>query len=141
MTSSDSAGFIPATGSSSSRIFGSAASARAISRRRRLAYDSEPAGCSCRGPENRPGKKARISRAFAVASRSSRATHGMRNIAPKSRVFVRLCMPTSRFSSTVMLEKRRNIWNVRETPFAWIWSGRSPAMLSLSSRTSPESGS
>jgi hypothetical protein len=41
-------GFIPAVGSSSRMSFGMVAMARAISSRRRLAYDSENAGWSSR---------------------------------------------------------------------------------------------
>ncbi len=68
-----SVGFMPAVGSSSRRSWGFVARARAISRRRRFAYESERAGQVVRGSSRSP-KSARSSRTRFVASASSATT-------------------------------------------------------------------
>jgi hypothetical protein len=49
-------------------------------------------------------------------------------------------MPTSTFSTAVMLAKSRMFWNVRHTPSAVIWSGRRPISEWPRKVTVPPSG-
>jgi hypothetical protein len=49
-------------------------------------------------------------------------------------------MPTRTFSTAVMFLKRRMFWNVRQTPSAVIWSGRSPRSEAVRNVTEPSSG-
>ena len=53
---------------------------------------------------------------------------------------MRQCMPTSVFSSDVMVPKRRMFWNVRPMPSAVIWCCGSPAMSWPSNTISPAVG-
>ena len=45
------------------------------------------------------------------------------------------------FSRTLMLRKRRSVWNVRAIPLRVIACGSSPVMLSPANRMSPSVGS
>lgn len=108
-----SAGFMPAAGSSSSRILGCDARARAISSRRWSPYDRSPArrSASCSKPT-----KASCSRAFASASRSSFLNDPFRMRIEPMPLLRRLCMPVMTFSTTRMSANMRMFWKVRATP-------------------------
>ncbi len=61
-------------------------------------------------------------------------------MAPTAPVWSRECIPTSTFSSTVMLPKRRMFWKVRAIPRAVIWWGCRRWMGGPSKKISPEVG-
>ena len=108
-----SCGFMPAVGSSSSSTSGSVASARAISSRRWSPYGRFRATSSSKldRPTNSSSSWDRC-----LASRSPRWNRGPWNSDASGPCFIRMCRPTSTFSSTVMLGNSRMFWNVRATP-------------------------
>src|SRR3954452_16732051 len=129
-----SCGFIPAVGSSRSNSFGCVASARATSSRRWSPYERFlPSSASfLRRPLNSSSSRAR-----SRASRSSRFTPGVRRTAWKRFPLSLTCMPTSTFSSAVMLWKRRMFWNVRPMPRSVNACGGFPVMSSFANHTRP----
>src|SRR5436190_2515561 len=134
----DSCGFMPAVGSSSSSIFGSEASARAISSRRWSPYDRFTEISS--NTRSRRPTYASSSRAFSRASRSSRRCPGVWTIERNRPAFVRECCATSTFSIAVMVPNSRMFWKVRARPLFMIRSGRIEVMLSPSNVTRPVVG-
>src|SRR4051794_16294792 len=129
-----SCGFMPAVGSSRSSSFGCVASARATSSRRWSPYERFfPSSASfLRRPLNSSSSRAR-----SRASRSSRFTPGVRRMAWKRFPLSLTCMPTSTFSSAVMLWKRRMFWNVRPMPRSVNACGGFPVMSSFANQTRP----
>src|SRR5712692_9056623 len=133
-------GFIPAVGSSMSTSLGPEAMARAISSRRRLAYDRDIEGWSNRQPTRRVPKKASASSALLRVSSSSLRNRGVRRMAPRAPDFVRACRASITFSRTVISGNSRTFWNVRAMPKARIWLGRRLTMLRSSKRMLPPFG-
>src|SRR6266568_1918412 len=111
-----------------------------ISRRRRLAYESDDAGWSWRYPDSRVPKNARQSLARSRIRSSSFRWLGSVRIELNRPDRARQCWPTMAFSSTVMLGNRWTVWKVRAMPSRVIWLGFSPTMLSPRKTTSPSSG-
>ena len=96
------------------------ASARAISMRRRLAYDSPATIWPARGVSRLP-KIEKISIAHSRAAFPPPRVPGGRRIAANAPVCSRACWPISAFSITVRFGNSRRFWNVRAMPFCRIW--------------------
>ena len=120
----DSVSFIPAAGSSRSRNFGRAASARAISSRLWSPYDRVVARRS----------------ASAASPLRSSTVFARRRLSARRRTRPHASSAASTFSRTVRLLNNRMFWNVRAMPERRICSGRCPASAAPPSVTTPELG-
>lgn len=127
--------FIPATGSSSRSSRGSMHSARASSTRFCTPYGSSPTGMDSASPT--PANSA-ISATRAPCRTASCLAAGSRSPAETKPARVRRCRPSMRLSRTVRWGDRAMFWNVRATPSAATWCGRSDVSSAPPKRTLPE---